>query len=180
MYPPTASGSIPAHPATTAYRIVDCTYDEGIFVGYRWAEKNKIKPLFPFGHGLSYTAFKYGKASVDRSVSSPDGKVRVTVPVTNTGSREGAEVVQLYISDLKSSLPRPVKELKGFKKVKLAPAETAEVTFEIDRDALSYFDPELHSWVCEPGMFEAHVGSSSADIRSKVRFEISDTLADNK
>lgn len=89
-------------------------------------------------------------------------------------------MVQLYISDLKSSLPRPVKELKGFKKVKLAPSETAEISFEIDRDALSHFDPSLHAWVCEPGSFEALVGTSSADIRSKVRFEVSDTLADNK
>lgn len=153
-------------------KIVDCKYDEGIFVGYRWAEKNKLKPLFPFGHGLSYTTFSYGKARADRSSITPDGKLTITVPVTNTGSREGAEVVQLYISDLKSSLPRPVKELKGFRKVRLAPGETAEVTFEIGSDALSYYNPDLHQWVCEPGAFEALIGSSTADIRTKTRFEV--------
>lgn len=167
----------PGTPRNDGSRTVDCKYDEGIFVGYRWADKNKIKPLFPFGHGLSYTDFKYGKATVDNNRMNAEGKVTVTVPVTNTGDREGAEVVQLYVSDLKSSLPRPVKELKGFKKVKLAPAETAEVTFEIDKSALSFFDPDKHEWVCEPGTFEALVGSSSADIRSKVRFEVAGEMA---
>ncbi len=155
-------------------RIVDCRYDEGIFVGYRWAEKHNLKPLFPFGHGLSYTKFKYGKASVDSPVMNSKGKVTVTIPITNVGSREGSEVVQLYVADMKSSVPRPVKELKGFKKVKLAPAETANVTFEIGSDALSYFDSARHSWVCEPGTFEIRIGSSSADIRAKVRFEVKD------
>ncbi|WP_302064030.1 glycoside hydrolase family 3 C-terminal domain-containing protein, partial [uncultured Duncaniella sp.] len=173
-------GLYPGTPRNDGSKIVDCKYDEGIFVGYRWADRNKVKPLFPFGHGLSYTDFKYGKAKVDKSSIGTSGKLTLTIPVTNTGDREGSEVVQLYISDLKSSLPRPVKELKGFKKVKLAPSETAEISFEIDRDALSYFDPSLHAWVCEPGSFEALVGTSSADIRSKVRFEVSDTLADNK
>lgn len=170
-------GLYPGTPRNDDGRTVDCRYDEGIFVGYRWADKNRIKPLFAFGHGLSYTDFKYGKARVDRSLVGADGTVTVTVPVTNSGSREGAEVVQLYVSDLKSSLPRPVKELKGFRKVTLVPGETAEVAFELDRESLSYFDPELHSWVCEPGVFEALVGSSSADIRSKIRFEVSDSYA---
>lgn len=173
-------GLYPGTPRNDGSKIVDCKYDEGVFVGYRWVDRNKVKPLFPFGHGLSYTDFKYGKAKVDKSSIGTSGKLTLTIPVTNTGDREGSEVVQLYISDLKSSLPRPVKELKGFKKVKLAPSETAEISFEIDRDALSYFDPSLHAWVCEPGSFEALVGTSSADIRSKVRFEVSDTLANNK
>ena len=165
-------GLYPGTPREDGSKIVDCKYDEGIFVGYRWAEKNKLKPLFPFGHGLSYTTFSYGKARADRSSITPDGKLTITVPVTNTGSREGAEVVQLYISDLKSSLPRPVKELKGFRKVRLAPGETTEVTFEIGSDALSYYNPDLHQWVCEPGAFEALIGSSTADIRTKTRFEV--------
>lgn len=167
-----ALGTYPGVARNDGSDIVDCKYDEGIFVGYRWADRNKIKPLFPFGHGLSYTDFNYGKARVNHSSMTSDDKVTVTVPVTNTGSREGAEVVQLYISDLKSSLPRPVKELKGFRKVRLAPGETADVTFEIGRDALSYFNPDLHQWVCEPGSFEAMIGASSTDIRAKIRFDV--------
>ena len=96
----------------------------------------------------------------------------VTIPVTNTGDREGSEIVQLYVSDLKSSLPRPVKELKGFSKVRLAPGQTENVSFEISRDALSYFDDKAHDWVVEPGKFEALVGASAGDIRSKVSFEV--------
>lgn len=167
-----ALGTYPGVARNDGSDIVDCKYDEGIFVGYRWADRNKIKPLFPFGHGLSYTDFNYGKARVNHSSMTSDDKVTVTVPVTNTGSREGAEVVQLYISDLKSSLPRPVKELKGFRKVRLAPGETADVTFEIGRDALSYFNSDLHQWVCEPGSFEAMIGASSTDIRTKIRFDV--------
>ncbi|MBD5252232.1 MAG: glycosyl hydrolase [Bacteroides sp.] len=170
-------GLYPGTPRGDGSKTVDCNYDEGIFVGYRWAEKNDIKPLFPFGHGLSYTDFKYGKAKVDKSTLTHEGKVTVTVPVTNVGAREGSEVVQLYIADIKSSVPRPVKELKGFRKVRLAPSETAEVSFEITPEALSYFDADTHSWVCEPGAFEALVGSSSADIRGKVRFSYDDSVA---
>lgn len=96
----------------------------------------------------------------------------MSVPVTNTGSREGKEVVQLYISDLQSSVPRPVKELKGFKKISLKPGETQEVSFEITADALKFFDAEAHEWVSEPGDFEALIGSSSSDIRSKVGFRL--------
>ena len=170
-------GLYPGTPRGDGSKTVDCNYDEGIFVGYRWAEKNDIKPLFPFGHGLSYTDFKYGKAKVDKSTLTHEGKVTVTVPVTNVGAREGSEVVQLYIADIKSSVPRPLKELKGFRKVRLAPSETAEVSFEITPEALSYFDADTHSWVCEPGAFEALVGSSSADIRGKVRFSYDDSVA---
>ena len=143
-------------------------YKEGIFVGYRWAEKKDIKPLFAFGHGLSYTAFEYGKATCSRS-----GKgFKVSVDVTNTGEREGKEIVQLYIQDQESSLERPVKELKGFKKVALAPGETAKVTFEIDEDMLKFYDPSQKGWVLEKGAFTAHVGAASDDIRTTVDFNI--------
>lgn len=147
-------------------------YKEGIFVGYRWVEKEKIKPNFAFGHGLSYTTFKYGNVTIDRKVVDATGRLTVTVPVTNTGSREGSEVVQLYVSDLKSSLPRPVKELKGFRKVKLAPGETANVSFTIDKEALSFYDPAQHGWVVEPGKFQVLVGSASDDVRAKAMFEL--------
>ncbi|WP_455620486.1 glycoside hydrolase family 3 C-terminal domain-containing protein [Parabacteroides sp.] len=165
-------GEYPGTPRNDGSNIVDEKYNEGIFVGYRWADKEKTKPLFPFGHGLSYTTFTYGKAVADKKVMGTDDILTVTVPVTNSGSREGSEVVQLYISDLKSSLPRPVKELKGFCKVKLAPGETKEVTFTIAKEALSFFDDIRHEWVAEPGKFEAIIAASATDIKSKVPFEL--------
>ncbi len=151
---------------------VNATYHEDIFVGYRWADKEKIKPLFPFGHGLSYTTFAYGKPSADKKTMTADDTISFTVNVKNTGTCEGQEVVQLYISDKKSSLPRPIKELKGFKKVRLAPGEEKAVTLTIDRKALSFFDDIRHEWVAEPGKFEAIIGSSSKDIRGIVPFEL--------
>lgn len=151
---------------------VNATYHEDIFVGYRWADKEKIKPLFPFGHGLSYTTFAYGKPSADKKTMTADDTISFTVNVKNTGTCEGQEVVQLYISDKKSSLPRPIKELKGFKKVRLAPGEEKAVTLTIDRKALSFFDDTRHEWVAEPGKFEAIIGSSSKDIRGIVPFEL--------
>lgn len=162
------------YPATwrEGNQIIDEEYKESIYVGYRWADKEKIKPTFAFGHGLSYTTFAYGRAVVDKKVMGADETLTVTVPVTNTGNREGAEIVQLYISDLKSSLPRPVKELKGFSKVKLTPGETKEVVFTIGKDALSFYDDARHEWVAEPGKFEVIVAASAADMKSKVSFEL--------
>lgn len=165
-------GEYPGTPRSDGSPIVDQKYNEGIFVGYRWVDKEKTKPLFSFGHGLSYTTFAYGKAVADKKVMGQDETLTITLPVTNTGCREGSEVIQLYISDLQSSLPRPVKELKGFSKVKLAPGETREVTFTIGKEALSFFDDTRHEWVTEPGKFEALVGASSTDIRNRVAFEL--------
>lgn len=142
-------------------------YKEGIFVGYRWAEKQNIKPLFAFGHGLSYTTFEYGEASCRKS---GDG-FKVSIDVTNIGSREGKEIVQLYIGDEESSLERPVKELKGFKKIALAPGARAKVTFEIEPDMLKFYDPE-RGWVLEEGGFTAYIGAASDDIRSTVQFTL--------
>ena len=152
--------------------IFDEKYNESIFVGYRWTDKQKIRPLFPLGHGLSYTTFAYGKATVNKKVMKIDEQIVITVPITNTGKRIGSEIVQLYISDLKSSLPRPVKELKGFSKIQLAPGETQEVTFLIDKQALSFFNDSRHEWVAEPGKFEAQIAASATDIKSKVTFEL--------
>ena len=152
--------------------IFDEKYNESIFVGYRWTDKQKIRPLFPFGHGLSYTTFAYGKATVNKKVMKIDEQIAITVPITNTGKRIGSEIVQLYISDLKSSLPRPIKELKGFSKIQLAPGETQEVTFLIDKQALSFFNDSRHEWVAEPGKFEAQIAASATDIKSKVTFEL--------
>ncbi len=147
-------------------------YKEGIFVGYRWNDRERIKPLFCFGHGLSYTTFEYGKVTAEGRQMGPDGTITVSVPVKNTGSRAGAEIVQLYVSDLKSSLPRPVKELKGFRKITLQPGQEQMVSFTIDRKALSFYDDTKQDWVAEPGTFEVLVGASACDIRGKAAFEL--------
>lgn len=147
-------------------------YKEGIFVGYRWTDKEGVKPQFAFGHGLSYTEFKYGKIRLDAKAVAVDGVLKVRIPVTNVGDIAGAEVVQMYIHDVEASLPRPVKELKGFRKVFLAPGETAEVTFEIGEGALSYYDPAVHEWVAEAGDFKVMVGSASDDIRAEASFRL--------
>ncbi|MDD5782286.1 MAG: glycoside hydrolase family 3 C-terminal domain-containing protein [Muribaculaceae bacterium] len=157
---------------TDGSQYIDLEYKEGIYVGYRWAEKNKLKPQFAFGHGLSYTTFAYGKATADKKTIAQGETITVSVPVTNTGKREGMEVVQLYISDPKCSVDRPVKELKGFEKVSLKPGETKTVTFTIGTDALSYFDAQRHQWVAEPGQFVAHIAAASDDVRSSVKFEL--------
>ena len=154
-------------------KVIDIKYNEGIFVGYRWTDKQKkVKPLFPFGHGLSYTTFEYGKPTADSKTVPAGGTLTVKVTVKNTGTREGQEIVQLYLSDKKSSLPRPIKELKGFKKVKLSPGEETEVTFTIDKEALSYFDDTRHAWIAEPGKFEAIIVASATDIKGVVPFEL--------
>ena len=148
-------------------------YKDDIFVGYRWSDlQRRNKPLFSFGHGLSYTTFGYGKAAIDKPSMGADETLQVRVAVTNTGDRAGAEIVQLYIGDKKSSVPRPKKELKGFKKVYLQPGESCDVEFTIDRASLSYFDEAKHEWVAEPGKFEALIGASSSDIKSQVSFEL--------
>jgi beta-glucosidase len=153
--------------------IIDEEYKEDIYVGYRWTDREKsAKPLFAFGHGLSYTTFGLGKVRSDRESMTADDEITFTVSVTNTGKTAGSEVVQLYISDLKSSLPRPVKELKGFEKVYLEPGETKDVSITIGRDALSFYDDTVQDWVAEPGMFEALIGTSSDRISSKTRFRL--------
>lgn len=157
-------------------------YKDDIFVGYRYADlygrKRPLKytsqgvaytinapknqPAFPFGYGLSYTTFAYANARLDGNTLSVD--------ITNTGSREGKEVVQLYVADRKAALVRPVKELKAFRKVALQPGETKTVQFTITDDMLSYFDPAAHQWTVEPGMFDLLIGASSGDIRQSVSY----------
>lgn len=147
-------------------------YKEDILVGYRWHDTKKIPALFPFGHGLSYTTFSYGKATLSSSSLTADGSITVTVPVRNSGDRPGKEVVQLYIGDNKSSLPRPKKELKAFDKIALNPGEEKTVTFTITPDDLKYFDDARHEWVAEPGKFTLYIGASSADIRAQASFTL--------
>lgn len=153
-------------------KIIDEEYKEGIFVGYRWADKEKTKPLFAFGHGESYTSFKIGKAKASAASITTADSLSFTVSITNTGKVAGSETVQLYIHDCESSLPRPYKELKGFKKVYLQPGETKEVTITIGKDALSFYDDKTASWTAEPGQFEALVGNASDNIVSKVAFTL--------
>lgn len=154
--------------------IVDIRYNEGVLVGYRWFDTKKIRPLFAFGHGLSYTTFGYGKLSADASKIGPDGAMTLSVDVTNTGSRAGAETVQLYISDTKASVKRPAKELKNFAKIYLEPGQTKTVTFTVRPSDLAFFDAGAHAWKAEPGEFRAHVGAASDDIRSSLRFVLTD------
>ncbi len=155
-----------------AENVINITYNEGIFVGYRWHDTKKIKPLFSFGHGLSYTTFEIGNVKADKKTIGENDKITFTVSVKNTGKRKGAEVVQLYISDLKSSVERPTKELKGFEKVELNPGEQKEVSITIDKTALSYFDEKKHDWVAEPGEFEALIGNGSDAIKTKIKFTL--------
>ena len=147
-------------------------YNDDIFVGYRWLATRGIEPLFPFGHGLSYTAFAYGKPSLDARTLTADGSLSLSLEITNTGRRRGAEVVQLYVSAPGSSVARPVRELKGFEKVALEPGESRTVTFTVTPAALGYFDEEQHAWRAEPGRYRLLVGSSSEDIRRTADIEL--------
>lgn len=159
-------------PATTVgqYQAETCRYNEGIFVGYRWYDQRGIEPLFPFGHGLSYTTFEYGALSV--TPGQGDLAATVELTVRNAGSRAGAEVVQLYVSDPDCRLERPVRELKGFEKITLEPGEEKAVRFELTRRDLAFYDPEAADWVTEAGEFVVAAGASSRDLRQEARFTL--------
>ena len=143
----------------------DVTYKDGMYVGYRYIDKNNIKPLFPFGFGLSYTTFKYGDVSYTTSADS----ITFNIKVTNTGKRRGSEVVQLYVSDTKPLLDGPVKALKGFEKLDLEAGETKTATITIAKDAMQYWD---NGWKLNKGTYEAMIGASSKDIKSRVKFNM--------
>lgn len=147
-------------------------YKEDILVGYRWHDTKKIPALFPFGHGLSYTTFTYGKPVASAKAMAADGTLTVTVAVKNTGSVAGKEIVQLYVGDDKCSVLRPVKELKHFAKVALAPGEEKSVTFTLTPDDLKFYDEASAAWKYEPGKFKAYVCASSTDVRGVVPFEM--------
>lgn len=154
------------------YKIIDEEYKEGIYVGYRYTDSKKLKPLFAFGHGLSYTTFKVGKATANKQVMTTDGQISFTVPVTNTGNRAGSETIQLYIAAKQSKVDRPVKELKAFQKVYLQPGETRNVTLTIGSEALSYYDEPRHDWCAEPGKYEALIGTASDLLPTKHTFQL--------
>ncbi len=153
-------------------KVIDENYKEGIYVGYRWTEKKNIRPTFAFGHGLSYTTFQISNLRSSAKEMTRDGKLTFTVSVKNTGSRRGAETVQLYVKDLKASVDRPVKELKGFKKVWLNPGEQKDVEITIDNSALSFYDEATSQWKSENGEFEALVGNASDNVPLKARFSL--------
>ena len=152
------------------HKIIDETYSEGVYVGYRWTEAKHIRPLFAFGHGLGYTTFKLSDLRLSSSTLTAADSLTVTVNVRNTGRRAGAETVQLYIHDDKCSVDRPVKELKGFAKVALQPGESKDVKIVIGRDALSFYDEKQGAWKAEPGTFTALVGNASDNIVLKRSF----------
>ena len=147
-------------------------YKEDILVGYRWYDTKKIPALFPFGHGLSYTTFQYGKPVASAKKMAADGTLTVTVPVKNTGTVAGKEVVQLYVGDDKCSVLRPLKELKHFQKIALQPGEEKSVTFTVTPEDLQFYDDKAACWKSEPGKFKLYIGSSSTDIRGTVNFEL--------
>jgi beta-glucosidase len=178
----TPSGKLPV---TFPVRIEDSTahgsypgenlhveYAEGIYVGYRGFDERGIEPLFPFGFGMSYTTFEYGGLTLSASEVRPGGTLEARVQVKNTGNRAGAEVVQLYLRDVASSLDRPDKELKGFARVELQPGQSETVRFTLAEDAMSFFDPGKDDWVAEAGEFEVLIGASSRDIRLKEKLRL--------
>jgi len=143
-------------------------YDEGVFIGYRHHDTHGVAPMFPFGHGLSYTSFAWGEVRVDRTEIAAGGSVTVSVDVTNTGTRAGSEVVQLYVADPVSGVARPAQELKGFAKLHLQPGETATATITLGMRAFAWFDSARGGWVAEAGAFGLRAGASSRDIRGEV------------
>lgn len=142
--------------------IITCEYKEGVFVGYRWYEAKNIEPLFPFGFGLSYTGFEYTNLKLSRP--SADNSVSIEFEIKNTGKVAGSEIAQVYVRDVESSVPRPVKELKAFKKVSLQAGESTKVQLALNRKDFAFWDEKSHQWVVEPGKFTISVGSSSRDI----------------
>jgi beta-glucosidase len=147
-------------------------YSEGIFVGYRGYDKNNVEPQFPFGYGLSYTTFEYGtpKVQVDNVNDSP--RVTVSFTLKNTGSKEAAEVAQVYLTWKNPRLPQAPKALKAFKKVRLAPGQAKEVAMELDGKSLSSFDPAQKKWIIDGDSFEILIGASSRDIRGRAEFRL--------
>jgi beta-glucosidase len=160
-----------AYPGTNGTEV----YKEGLLVGYRWFDTEKIKPLFPFGYGLSYTTFKYSNLNLVPGPEALGAPVTVEFELANTGSRAGAEVAQIYVQEASPSLPRPLKELKGFKKVLLQPGEKQKVSVILDRNAFAHYDPDKKGWVADKGAYKILVGSSSRDLQLTGKFHLSET-----
>lgn len=151
---------------------IERTYKEGVYVGYRWYEKKGIEPRFPFGFGLSYTTFDFGTPAASMKIITEDRPIMITVPVTNTGSMAGSQVVQLYVHSVDSKMDRPEKELKGFKRVMLQPGETKTVDIPVKWRDLAYWDESTHAWNVDAGDYDIKLGASSADILQTVRISV--------
>lgn len=158
-------------------------YGEDIFVGYRYYDKKEIEPAYPFGYGLSYTSFRYDNLNIyQHSKNDIDARdlseiiAEISFTITNTGARAGSEVAQLYISAETSQVRRPIKELKGFDKVKLKPGESKEISFNIIAGDLAYYEPEIANWLTEPGDYQVLIGSSSDDIRLRDEINIASPI----
>ncbi|MDD4991271.1 MAG: glycoside hydrolase family 3 C-terminal domain-containing protein [Paludibacter sp.] len=147
-------------------------YKEDILVGYRWFDTKKIKPLFPFGYGLSYTTFEYGKIASDKKEYTADETIKLSFTLKNSGKVDGKEAVQVYASQPKASVVRPAKELKAFKKVFLKAGETQTVELEVKVKDLAFFNEATHNWTVEPGEFVLCNASSSADVKSQVKIQV--------
>jgi beta-glucosidase len=147
-------------------------YVEGVFIGYRYYTSKHIEPLFPFGFGLSYTTFSFSNLTVSPETASADGPITVSFDVANTGQREGAEVAQLYVGDPSAKVERPVKELKGYEKVRLEPGRSQHVTLALDRRSLAYWDTTSNNWRVDPGKFVVYVGDSSENTPLTQSFEV--------
>ena len=154
------------------HKVIDEEYKEGIYVGYRWADKQKKKPTFAFGHGLSYTTFAVSNLRLDKREVAADGTVTATVTVKNTGKRAGSEVIQLYVSDQSGNVDMPVKELRGFKKVTLQPGESRDVSITIGGRAFQYWSEQLNGWTASLGKRQLLVGTSSANLPLKANFTV--------
>jgi beta-glucosidase len=150
----------------------DVKYEEGIFIGYRYYDKDKVQPLFPFGFGLSYTSFVFSNLEVTPQVASQTGSITVGFDVTNTGSRAGAEVAEVYAGDPSATAPRPVRELKGFSRVTLAPGKSSHVMVTLNRRSLAYWDTNTHYWRIDPGKFVVYVGDSSRNVPLQKSFYV--------
>lgn len=150
-------------------------YREGIFVGYRYYDKKDMPVLFPFGHGLSYTQYEYSDLTLDKTSMKDTDTLTVTVKVKNVGDRAGKEIVQLYVSDDQSTAIRPVKELKGFDKVELAPGQEKTVAFTLDKRAFAYYNVDINDWHVETGSFTVMIGRSSRDIQLCAKVEVEST-----
>ena len=160
-------------PPTPAGQTPHVKYSEGVFVGYRYYTSLNKQPLFPFGFGLSYTTFSFSNLEVSPKTATSDGNITVSFDVTNTGQRAGAEVAQLYVGDPSAKIKRPVKELKGYQKVRLNPGEKQRVSLTLDRRALAYWDVNSNDWRVDPGQFTVYVGDSSADTPLTTDFTVS-------
>jgi beta-glucosidase len=147
------------------HSVFDVNYKEGIFVGYRWYESKKIETLYPFGFGLSYTSFDYSNLTVSKETISEKDTLTVSFTVKNSGSRKGMEIAQVYVEDVESSVPRPVKELKAFKKVELNIGETVGVQVKLAKQAFAFWNPKTNDWYVEKGKFVIHIGAATNDIR---------------